>query len=69
MNVTHYVPLSSFLHEPHSPRPACRSWRDGSDWTTQAAIVTCPRCLRTLSAQGPSPGRGAAEGARRVSAV
>ena len=48
MNLIHLVPLGELASAAFSLRPLCRSWRDGSDWTTRTNVVTCPRCQRLL---------------------
>jgi hypothetical protein len=48
MNLIHHVLLYELVNTPDSPRPLCRTWRDGSDWSTKTNAVTCPRCRRLL---------------------
>ena len=64
MNLIHLVGLSALVSAAYSPRPLCRSWRDGSDWTTKTNVVTCPRCRRLLKEKASMAHREAGAGAK-----
>jgi hypothetical protein len=47
----HFVPPERVRMEPHELRTACGASVGWADWSTNLAVVSCPRCLAVCNAE------------------